>query len=191
MLGAECYVEEGNLDVKRFSTQGGSLRIYVEKKENVSSTVREMLRTEAAERVDQIDYYRDFAEKVAAIRTELRRLLQSLKERGARIAAYGAAAKGSTMISYCGIGSELVDLWWTAIRTSKDFTCLDRRFPCSHLRLFSSECRIMFYCSLGTSPTRYFNSRRNINSAEDALLSPSRARRLSDSAMSVTAIGLD
>jgi len=96
-------------DVKRFSTQGGSLRIYVEKKENVSSTVREMLRTEAAERVDQIDYYQDFAEKVAAIRTELRRLLHSLKERGAQIAAYGAAAKGSTMISYCGIGSELVD----------------------------------------------------------------------------------
>jgi SAM-dependent methyltransferase len=96
-------------DVKRFSTQGGSLRIYVEKKENASSTVRDMLRTEAAERVNQIDYYRDFAQKVEAIRTELRRLLLSLKERGARIAAYGAAAKGSTMINYCGIGTELVD----------------------------------------------------------------------------------
>ena len=96
--------------MKRFSTQGGSLRIYVEKKENVSSIAREMLRPEAVERVDQIDYYRDFAEKVAAIRKELRRLLQSLKEPGARIAAYGAAARGSTMISYCGIGSELVIL---------------------------------------------------------------------------------
>jgi ABC-type transporter Mla subunit MlaD len=96
-------------DIKRLPTQGGSLRIYVEKKENVSATVRGMLETEAAERVNQIDYYRNFAQKVENIRTELRHLLQSLKEKGARIAAYGAAAKGSTMINYCGIGSEFVD----------------------------------------------------------------------------------
>jgi SAM-dependent methyltransferase len=96
-------------DVKRLTTQGGSLRIYVEKKENVSAAVREMLKTEAAERVDQIDYYRDFAHKVETIRTELRHLLKGLKEKGARIAAYGAAAKGSTMINYCGIGTDFVD----------------------------------------------------------------------------------
>jgi SAM-dependent methyltransferase len=96
-------------DLKRVSTQGGSLRIYVEKKENVSSTVREMLRIEATERVNQIDYYRDFAKRVESIRTGLRRLLHDLKQQGARIAAYGAAAKGSTMINYCGIGSDLID----------------------------------------------------------------------------------
>ncbi len=96
-------------DVKHLSIHGGSLRIYVGKKENVSPAVEGMLRTETAERVDQIDYYRDFAEKVQAIRTELRNLLQGLKEQGARIAAYGAAAKGSTMINYSGIGREFVD----------------------------------------------------------------------------------
>lgn len=96
-------------DVKRVSTQGGSLRIYLEKKENVSLAVRQMLETESDERVDKIDYYRHFAQKVQAIRTELRHLLGNLKERGARIAAYGAAAKGSTMINYCGIGPELID----------------------------------------------------------------------------------
>jgi len=96
-------------DVKHLLIHGGSLRIYVGKKENVSPAVEGMLRTETAERVDQIDYYWDFAEKVQAIRTELRRLLQALKEQGARIAAYGAAAKGSTMINYSGIGREFVD----------------------------------------------------------------------------------
>lgn len=96
-------------DVKRLSIHGGSLRIYVEKKENVSATVRAMLQTEAAEKVDQIDYYRDFAHRVEGIRTELQRLLQRLKQQGARIAAYGAAAKGSTLINYSDIGTELVD----------------------------------------------------------------------------------
>ena len=96
-------------DVKRLPTQGGSLRIYVEKKENVSPRVREMLQTEAKERVNQIDYYRDFAKKVEGMRTELRGLLLSLKKQGARIAAYGAAAKGSTMINYAGIGPEFLD----------------------------------------------------------------------------------
>jgi SAM-dependent methyltransferase len=96
-------------DVKRFPTQGGSLRIYVEKKDNPSAAVREMLQTESVEGVNQIDYYRDFAKKVEAIRTGLRNLLQGLKQQGSRIAAYGAAAKGSTMINYVGVGPESID----------------------------------------------------------------------------------
>jgi SAM-dependent methyltransferase len=96
-------------NVKRLSIHGGSLRIYVEKKENVSSAVREMLRMEAIEKVNRIDFYRDFAKRVEGIRNDLRRLLEDLKEQGAHIAAYGAAAKGSTMINYSGIGTEFVD----------------------------------------------------------------------------------
>lgn len=96
-------------DVKHLSIHGGSLRIYVEKTENPSRAVRDMLRTEAVEKVNQIDYYRDFAERVERIRKELRRLLGSLQREGARIAAYGAAAKGSTMINYSGIGPDLLD----------------------------------------------------------------------------------
>jgi SAM-dependent methyltransferase len=96
-------------NVKRLSIHGGSLRIYVEKKENVSSTVRDMLKAEASERVTNIDYYRDFAAKVESVRKDLRELLTTLKGNGAKIAAYGAAAKGSTMINYSGIGTEFVD----------------------------------------------------------------------------------
>ena len=96
-------------NVKRLSIHGGSLRIYVEKKENVSAAVRDMLKTEMAEKVNKIDYYRDFAAKVEGIRKELRRLLLELKQQGAHIAAYGAAAKGSTLINYSGIGTEFLD----------------------------------------------------------------------------------
>jgi SAM-dependent methyltransferase len=96
-------------NVRRLSIHGGSLRIYVEKKENVSSSVRDMLKAEASEKVTSVDYYRDFAAKVESVRKDLRDLLTTLKGKGAKIAAYGAAAKGSTMINYSGIGTEFVD----------------------------------------------------------------------------------
>lgn len=96
-------------NVQRLSIHGGSLRIYVEKKENVSFAVDDLLKLEAAEKVNRIDFYLDFAKRVEGIRKELRQLLQDLKQQGAHIAAYGAAAKGSTMINYSGIGTEFVD----------------------------------------------------------------------------------
>src|SRR5258708_33699372 len=96
-------------DVRRLPIHGGSLRIYVEKKENVSAAVKVMLATESAQKVNKIDYYRDFANKVEGIRKDLRGLLTNLKAKGAKIAAYGAAAKGSTMINFSGVGTDFVD----------------------------------------------------------------------------------
>jgi SAM-dependent methyltransferase len=96
-------------DVRQLPIHGGSLRIYVQKTEDVSGAVREMLKTETEEGLDRREYYRDFAARVENIRTSLRSLLSDLKGKGATIAAYGAAAKGSTLINYSGIGKELVD----------------------------------------------------------------------------------
>ena len=96
-------------DLKHLSIHGGSLRLYVEKSENVSPSVRDALQTEADDRVNQIDYYRDFADRVQQIRSSLRSLLQELRQQGSRIAAYGAAAKGSTLINYTGIGRDVLD----------------------------------------------------------------------------------
>jgi SAM-dependent methyltransferase len=95
--------------VERLSIHGGSLRLYVEKRENVSQQVAELLRAEDEEGVNRIEFYRDFADHVKAIRADLRFLLEGLKQGGARIAAYGAAAKGSTLINYSEIGADLVD----------------------------------------------------------------------------------
>jgi SAM-dependent methyltransferase len=96
-------------DLKHLSIHGGSLRLYVEKNENVAVSVRDALQGEADERVNQIDYYRDFADRVQQIRSSLRSLLQELRQQGSRIAAYGAAAKGSTLINYTGIGRDVLD----------------------------------------------------------------------------------
>jgi SAM-dependent methyltransferase len=74
-----------------------------------AARVREMLEQEAAWGVDDPKVYRRFAQRVVALRGDLRRLLGDLKQQGKRLAAYGAAAKGSTLLNYAGIGSETLD----------------------------------------------------------------------------------
>lgn len=96
-------------EVKRLPIHGGSLRLYVEKVERVGDSVKGLLRLEADDRVDRIDFYRDFARRVEQLKTDLRALLGDLRAQGKRIAAYGAAAKGATLINYVAIGPELID----------------------------------------------------------------------------------
>ena len=95
--------------LKKVPIHGGSLRLYIEKKESVGESVKDSLKEEASQRIDQIDYYQDFAHRVKGLKNKLIELLISLKSQGKNIAAYGAAAKGSTMINYVEIGKEIVD----------------------------------------------------------------------------------
>ena len=67
------------------------------------------LATEAERKVDRIDYYQDFAGHVESVKRELRDILCGLKAEGQRIAAYGAAAKATTLLAYCEIDRSLVE----------------------------------------------------------------------------------
>ena len=96
-------------DIRRLPIHGGSLRLYVEKRENQSSTVRAMLQEEHQSGADQLEYYCQFADRVREIKQGLNQILADLKQKGYRIAAYGAAAKACTMMSYCGIGDQYID----------------------------------------------------------------------------------
>ena len=96
-------------EVKHLPIHGGSIRLYVSKKESVGESVRSMLEEESKEKIDELEYYRDFAQKVLKVKNALIDLLTEIKSKGHRIAAYGAAAKGSTLINYVGIGKELID----------------------------------------------------------------------------------
>jgi len=91
-------------DVRRLSIHGGSLRLFVGLREDVGPAVRALMAEEEAIGATGIDYYRGFAAKVTAIRRDLREMIDELKAKGARLAGYGAAAKGTTMINYVGIG---------------------------------------------------------------------------------------
>ena len=96
-------------DVRHLPVHGGSLRLYVERREKVNELVRMQLKEETKKGIDKISYYRDFADRVYQIRNALVDLLWYLKRRGKTIAAYGAAAKATTLLSYCGIDKKLVN----------------------------------------------------------------------------------
>lgn len=91
------------------SIHGGSLRVFVEKENAPEQSVRDYLANETRLGLDRLDYYADFSNRVNQIRTELNDMLQDLKGRKARIVGYGAAAKGTIMLNYVGIGQETLD----------------------------------------------------------------------------------
>jgi SAM-dependent methyltransferase len=121
-------------EVKRLAIHGGSLRLYVEKAERVGESVKHLLRLEADERVDRIDFYRDFARRVEQLKSELLVLLRGLRADGRTIAAYGAAAKGATLINYVGIGADLVDFV-----VDRNVHKQGKYMPGRHLPIFGPE----------------------------------------------------
>jgi SAM-dependent methyltransferase len=97
-------------DVEYFpDLHGGTLRWWIGKHEDVSDSARRALDEEAALGMREFEHYRHFAERVAGIQRELVELLRGLRADGKRVAAYGAAAKGSTLVNSSGIGTDLVE----------------------------------------------------------------------------------
>lgn len=96
-------------DIRRLPIHGGSLRLYVEKQAAVNTSVLNLLQSEQDSGSDQMAYYRAFAGRVQEIKQSLLATLADLKKKGCRIAAYGAAAKACTMMSYSGIDKRYVD----------------------------------------------------------------------------------
>jgi SAM-dependent methyltransferase len=121
-------------EVKRIPIHGGSLRLYVSRVEATGSSVRSLLSEEAADGVDQLVYYTDFAKKVQGVKESLLSVLSALKREGKSIAAYGAAAKGSTLINFVGIGKELIDFV-----VDRNIHKHGRYMPGKHVPIFPAE----------------------------------------------------
>ncbi len=96
-------------DIRRVKIHGGSLRLFVEPRENVQAAVKDLLAMEAERKVDRMDYYMDFASRVREVKGGLLKIVSEVKQRGERIAGYGAAAKATTLLAYCGIDKSSVD----------------------------------------------------------------------------------
>jgi SAM-dependent methyltransferase len=97
--------------VQRMPIHGGSLCLFVRRSEAADrgASTRQLLADEAAWGVDRLAFYEGFGLRVAALKKDLRGLLADLKRQGKRIAAYGASAKGTTLLHYVGIGKETLD----------------------------------------------------------------------------------
>jgi hypothetical protein len=99
-------------NVELIPIHGGSLRIFAvpgHRLDEVLPSVANLLKREQDRGLTNWSYYALFAGRVRALADTLRERLLDLKTKGYRLAAYGASAKGTTLLNYCGIGSDLLD----------------------------------------------------------------------------------
>lgn len=97
--------------VEELTTHGGSLRIYGCHKDDVRQTrtsVANILQEEIKSGLSNIQTYLDFQPRADKIKNDLLTFLLEQKKNGKKIAAYGAAAKGSTLLNYAGVKPDLL-----------------------------------------------------------------------------------
>jgi len=98
-------------DVEELDTHGGSLRYFVcraEAKHVDTLAVQRILQEELAYGLDTDAVYDRFAERIVRVRQGFRDLLLRLKAEGRSVAAYGAPAKGVTLLNFCEVGPDLI-----------------------------------------------------------------------------------
>jgi len=95
--------------VKRLSIHGGSLRLFVSHENFVGNSVQRLLEEEDELHMNQLGYYEDFSTRVGKVKHGLSDMLSALKAEGKSVAAYGAAAKGSTLINCMDIDKDHID----------------------------------------------------------------------------------
>jgi hypothetical protein len=100
-------------DVEKLTTHGGSLRIFCCHQENdrqeILPRVNEIKQIEQKSRLDQLDTYLNFTDKVQQTKQSLLNFIVNAKKENKSIVGYGAPAKGNTLLNYCGVQSDSID----------------------------------------------------------------------------------
>jgi hypothetical protein len=124
--------------VEEVSTHGGSLRIFAKHKNDdsklISNNVANMLKKEKEAGMLNIDYYKNFQVKIEGIKNDLLEFLLQQKRDGKKVAAYGAAAKGNTLLNYCGIKNDMISFVVDANPTKQN-----KFMPASHIPIVTEE----------------------------------------------------
>lgn len=99
-------------DVEELDTHGGSLRVFAQRtdtgKHPVSEKVIDLLDREATAGMNRTGYYQGFQEQANKVKNDFLVFLLEAKRQGKAVAAYGAAAKGNTLLNYSGIRPDLL-----------------------------------------------------------------------------------
>ncbi len=125
-------------DVEEITTHGGSLRIFAKHAENESlentANVEKLLAKEKEFGLLDLDYYSNFQPKANRVKYDFLAFLIEQKRLGKKIAAYGAAAKGNTLLNYCGIKNDLIDFVVDASPHKQNLF-----LPASHIPIFDES----------------------------------------------------
>lgn len=125
------------VDVQRIPIHGGSLRVRFARRESelrATAAVAQLLEMERTCGMHRVDYYVQLRDRVLNLKDQLVALLKQLKHERRRIVAYGASAKGSTLLNYFGLGSQTID--YVVDRSSEK---QGRYTPGTHLEIFDPE----------------------------------------------------
>jgi len=99
-------------DVEEIPTHGGSLRIYAQRADTnhhpISSNVKNLLKSEKQEGMNSVDFYTGFQQQAEKIKFDMLLFLLEARKQGKKIVAYGAAAKGNTMLNYAGVHNDIL-----------------------------------------------------------------------------------
>lgn len=116
LLSAEKILNKHGLavfDLDEIPTHGGSLRLYVRHQEDSSHgdepRVEKLRRAEAAAGFNRLETYRSFTAQVQKTKHDILEFFIGAKRQGKSIVAYGAPAKGNTLLNYCGIKGDCID----------------------------------------------------------------------------------
>ncbi len=107
--------------VEPLEVHGGSLRLHVEKLAREAAGTAAFLDAEAETGIGQPEYFASFGDRVDQVCSRLAALLSSLKQAGATVVGYGAAAKGTMLLNAAGVGPETLD--WVADRNREKQGC--------------------------------------------------------------------
>lgn len=125
-------------DVEEIPTHGGSLRIYAKHFENssliIEPSVQQLLEKEEVRGLTSMEYYGNFQQKAFKVKLDLWNFLLQQKKEGKKVAAYGAAAKGNTLLNYCGIKDDMIDFVVDANPHKQG-----KFLPASHIPVFNED----------------------------------------------------
>lgn len=125
------------IDVEELPTHGGSLRIYashIKSLHPVSDNVQQMLVKEKDAGILSMSFYEGFQKKAFQIKCDFLSFLLNQKNEGKKVVGYGAAAKGNTLLNYCGVKNDLIDFVVDANPNKQG-----KYLPASHIPVVSEE----------------------------------------------------
>ncbi|MDD5471462.1 MAG: class I SAM-dependent methyltransferase [Sideroxydans sp.] len=124
-------------DVEELPTHGGSLRVYgchTEDARKMTATVHAMLADEASRGMQALATYQSFQARADRVKDDLLAFLIEQKRAGKKVAAYGAAAKGNTLLNYAGVKPDLLPFVCDAAAAKQG-----KFMPGSHIPIFAPK----------------------------------------------------
>ena len=131
--------------VKKLQTHGGSIRIYgchMDDDKLIDKSYDELINEEIELGINSINFYTNFNKNAEKIKKEFQRFLLDCKEKNLFVCAYGAAAKGNTLLNFCGIKDDLISFVCDAAESKQNKFLPGSKIPIVHPDTLKKEKKI-------------------------------------------------